>query len=331
MNTPKNIPLSDYAFGSEMRARTSGAQYRFGFNGKEKVDEISGGIQGADYDYDARMYDARLGRWMSADPDADKYPNISPYVFANNSPICLKDPDGKVVVDANGNVVNITFNTNGTLSFSGGQLSPETQTNLQVMSSTDIGKQLIQSAISSNKLINPTVTMKLALVDAAYAKTIPSYKKQFDIAIKEGTLKESDLVQGNYFLLEGYTYETEDESGTKEITKSEVYLGSTLYTQDPGFAVELGKAGALQILDKDEGGTRDATQEEMENLDQSKILPSPYKGATTPASNLSLESAKTGTHELTHALGANGEAKPRENEKKFQQQSEPSSGGTQTQ
>ena len=39
------------AFGSEMRARTSGAQSRFGFNGKKKIDEITN-IQGSDYDFD---------------------------------------------------------------------------------------------------------------------------------------------------------------------------------------------------------------------------------------------------------------------------------------
>lgn len=37
-------------------------------------------------------------RWLSLDPLAAKYPNISPYVFVGNSPIMLVDPDGKRLV-----------------------------------------------------------------------------------------------------------------------------------------------------------------------------------------------------------------------------------------
>jgi RHS repeat-associated protein len=46
----------------------------FGFNGKEKDDEVVGA--GNSYDFDARMYNPRLGRWMSVDPSASKYPGI---------------------------------------------------------------------------------------------------------------------------------------------------------------------------------------------------------------------------------------------------------------
>jgi hypothetical protein len=38
--------------------------YSFGFNGMEKVDEITG-VTGTDYDFGARNYDARAGRWLS--------------------------------------------------------------------------------------------------------------------------------------------------------------------------------------------------------------------------------------------------------------------------
>jgi RHS repeat-associated protein len=39
--------------------------YRYGFNGKEKNNEISG--EGNSYDFGARIYDPRLGRWLSTD------------------------------------------------------------------------------------------------------------------------------------------------------------------------------------------------------------------------------------------------------------------------
>lgn len=84
-----------YAFGQQMPNRSfTSTNYRYGFNGKEKdVETNSGGT----YDFGARMYDQRLGRWMSCDPLARKYPDQSPYDFAMNTPISAYDPDGKRV------------------------------------------------------------------------------------------------------------------------------------------------------------------------------------------------------------------------------------------
>ncbi len=47
------------------------------------------------YDFGARMYDARIGHFVSVDPHASRYPGISPYNFAYNSPLVFNDPDGK--------------------------------------------------------------------------------------------------------------------------------------------------------------------------------------------------------------------------------------------
>lgn len=71
--------------------------YRYGFNGKEKDDEVKG--NGNSYDFDARIYDARLGRWLSIDPSSNKYPEMSPYNFVMNNPIMYIDPDGKDPID----------------------------------------------------------------------------------------------------------------------------------------------------------------------------------------------------------------------------------------
>lgn len=81
-------------FGSPMDGRTfSSDKYRFGFNGKEKDDEIQG--DGNACDFGSRIYDSRLGRWLSLDPEMSKYPAISPYAFSLNSPLMFNDPDGK--------------------------------------------------------------------------------------------------------------------------------------------------------------------------------------------------------------------------------------------
>ncbi|OYU94567.1 MAG: hypothetical protein CFE21_14920 [Bacteroidetes bacterium B1(2017)] len=80
---------------------------RFHFNGKESDNEING--TGNDYDFGARIYDARLGRWLSLDPSQAKYPNLSPYNSYENNPIYFKDPDGNdAVYTISGNTITFS-------------------------------------------------------------------------------------------------------------------------------------------------------------------------------------------------------------------------------
>ncbi len=66
----------------------------------ERDNDISG--QGNNLDFGARIYDSRLGRWLSVDPLQKKYPDISPMAYAGNTPISAYDPDGEVVIFING-------------------------------------------------------------------------------------------------------------------------------------------------------------------------------------------------------------------------------------
>ena len=70
----------------------SAANYRFGFNGKEHDSAVNG--VGVDYDYGARIYNSRIGRFLSIDPITRNYPMLTPYQFASNSPIAGIDRDG---------------------------------------------------------------------------------------------------------------------------------------------------------------------------------------------------------------------------------------------
>ncbi|MDO5971995.1 GH-E family nuclease [Flavivirga aquimarina] len=82
-----------YPFGQLLPNRHgSSDSYRYGFNGKEKDDEVKG--EGAQYDYGFRIYDPRLGKFLSTDPLFKGYPHYTPYQFAGNTPIQAMDLDG---------------------------------------------------------------------------------------------------------------------------------------------------------------------------------------------------------------------------------------------
>ena len=70
----------------------SSDNYRYGFNGKEKDDEVKGA--GNEYDYGMRIYDPRLGRFMSVDPLYIDFPELSTYQYASLNPIENIDLDG---------------------------------------------------------------------------------------------------------------------------------------------------------------------------------------------------------------------------------------------
>jgi RHS repeat-associated protein len=84
-----------YPFGMMQPARTfrgGPGSYRYGFNGKENDDEVKG--EGNQQDYGMRIYDPRLGRFLSVDPLNHEYPWYSAYEFSGNTPIQSIDLDG---------------------------------------------------------------------------------------------------------------------------------------------------------------------------------------------------------------------------------------------
>jgi RHS repeat-associated protein len=112
-------------------------RYRFGFNGMEKDNELKG--IGNSLDFGARMYDSRLGRFLSLDPLSKDYPSESNYMFAGNSPIALIDYNGEF------------------------KISPDIKENyphIYTYLSTQIAKDVEKSTLikQSYKEINPNVT-----------------------------------------------------------------------------------------------------------------------------------------------------------------------------
>jgi RHS repeat-associated protein len=91
---PDVINAQDYyAFGSQMPGRIFNlGGYRYGFNGKENDDDVEG--TGNQQDYGMRIYDPRIGKFLSVDPITKNYPELTPYQFASNRPIDGIDLDG---------------------------------------------------------------------------------------------------------------------------------------------------------------------------------------------------------------------------------------------
>jgi RHS repeat-associated protein len=74
------------------RKYSAGTSYRYGFNGKENDNEVKG--EGNQQDYGERIYDARVGRFLSVDPLTKNYTDLTPYQFASNTPLQATDLDG---------------------------------------------------------------------------------------------------------------------------------------------------------------------------------------------------------------------------------------------
>lgn len=93
-----------YPFGTRT---TFGASYatlaanRQKFSGKEDQTAVAGSTLPY-LDFGARMYDAKLVRWNTYDPMAEKYYGINPYVYCAGDPVNLVDVEGEKIVFVHG-------------------------------------------------------------------------------------------------------------------------------------------------------------------------------------------------------------------------------------
>jgi RHS repeat-associated protein len=121
-----------YPFGSLVPNRHgSTADYRYGFQGQEKDDEIKG--EGNSLNYTFRMHDPRVGRFFALDPLKAKFAWNSPYAFSSNnvihgveleglevSPYMEKNKYKPVFVEGSGSVIKRIDNAAGnTIGFVG--------------------------------------------------------------------------------------------------------------------------------------------------------------------------------------------------------------------
>jgi RHS repeat-associated protein len=104
-------------------------KYRFGFNGKENDGEVKG--DGNQQDYGMRIYDPRLGKFLSVDPFTKDYPMLSPYQFAGNSPVGGIDLEGGELLPTSSSIFRQKyFGTNSIEKSSAGSVVREIYENI---------------------------------------------------------------------------------------------------------------------------------------------------------------------------------------------------------
>ena len=94
-NTSSRLDYNPFGMMMVGRSWEAGSDYRYGFGGMERVDDVYG-INNS-IDFGTRIYDPRLGRWLSTDPLERKYPNVSPYTYVLDNPILYLDIGGRDV------------------------------------------------------------------------------------------------------------------------------------------------------------------------------------------------------------------------------------------
>lgn len=82
------------------------------------------------------------GVWISVDPLAEKYMNVSSYVYCLNNPVKYVDPDGRST--------NVVDNGNGKYTVVGGDLKNKKDLNVYIVDSKDHSKRLGQLGKSAS-------------------------------------------------------------------------------------------------------------------------------------------------------------------------------------
>jgi RHS repeat-associated protein len=176
-------------------------EYRFGYGGHEKDDEVKG--NGNHLSFGDMGYDPRIGRRWRPDPYEKLYVPISPYAYALNNPIKFTDSDGNIVVDEKGNPVTITVSKNkdGTYSSSFAFVegtSQDVQKNflenggraIRAAIQVQTGRESVSKAIESSESIHYTISPdKHKTTEESEEKTIIRYKYG---ETKIGRINETD-------------------------------------------------------------------------------------------------------------------------------------------
>jgi RHS repeat-associated protein len=218
-----------YPFGMLMPGRKyNPAEYRFGFNGQEKDDEITG-VTGSHLDFGARIYDSRIGRWMALDPLRNIYPSHSPYCFGVNSPLYFTDPNGKEIEPYFKQWGYGWFSWTTYPYFTGGLTGTHGESFHQVITnmlkSSDIYKIVYSQLVNSSNIFRFTETdITQGGVSGAWSKNNLEANGGFD-PTHAGTKADPYIINFNYEFLKGI----EGYKSTSTIFEETFHAGQTDY------------------------------------------------------------------------------------------------------
>ena len=226
---PKPKAVLHYTpFGSIMVSVSKG-EYRYGLNGMEKDNEMKG--EGNSLDFGARIYDSRLGRWLSVDPLVALQPHTTPYKCNNNNPIIYIDPNGEAEFYYKGKWIGRDGESDMLI-----VVVKSKALNNKVAKCTNSG--LNYTAIKDIK--NGTKTKKYFVVHYDILKE--ANKKLRQSQTKEGEVGEfastMDLAEGRYTVTQD-VYTKGDETSDKLILKGDVSIHSHPTAPDKNGKVSL--------------------------------------------------------------------------------------------
>ncbi|MFN8393777.1 MAG: RHS repeat-associated core domain-containing protein [Bacteroidia bacterium] len=176
-----------YPFGMEMPGAVYQGDYRYGFQGQERDDEIRGA--GMSYNYEYRMHDPRVGRFLSVDPLAAKYPWNSSYAFSENRVIDAIELEGKEAEkittkdDAGNTLIQITVDV---------KVANATQLNLQSAEASIGGDTWQQDALALMKS-ELEVAYSFSLQNEDGTKTIVTTQFNFTIVDQDDINPDSEF------------------------------------------------------------------------------------------------------------------------------------------
>ncbi len=238
-------------FGSLLPGRNySSDGYAYGFNGKLKDDEVHNAT-GTSYDYGFRMYDPRVGRFLSVDPLSGSYPELTPYQFASNTPIMASDLDGLEArienhKDESGRVIAITITLDIQV------INASTESQEEVMSrAKDIArvteKVYSRSLIKHGRVIPVTTNVNVQMGDEK-----SPYKMTFTNVAKPGkpltlgyATKESTSQEANIFMSTAPVFVEGQPAAVEKLQPGDV-LGDGGVTISPT-GERIGTTGAHEI------------------------------------------------------------------------------------
>ena len=119
------------------------------FSAKEKDSET-----GLSY-FGSRYYSSDLSVWLSVDPQASKYPSLSPYVYCANNPVRCVDPDGEEIWIIGEDGSRIKYVQGMTYEGHDESISNKVKA-LNQMNSTKNGRRLLDKLTSSNNFYSIT-------------------------------------------------------------------------------------------------------------------------------------------------------------------------------